>query len=245
MSKGESGGNNNTTFLRINKDGLLYQTAKTATEGFNEVALKDGGVAYHKTYNWVKGGLKAVRKFQSNYSGIPVDMIAIIFLDEFGEEDFISFPLLTTRGGLNDYAISLACIIENLHKGEEYVMSCDKRTEAREGKTYLKNRRFYFAYPNSTEENNLVRLAQIFGDTGTIPANEKEEGIGGKVVYNTKKRDAYLYNIITKEMDRINETEVDAQPNSEATAKTTSVQNTPMSTSQSTSEGAGDDDLPF
>ena len=117
-------GNNsgNTTYLKINKDGVLYSSV-TESEAdspyVKAVTTEDGRTFYHDLYagGTSPGKITYMGIGTRKFSNGEVDFFSIAVEGKDGT-DFISIPLTTQKGKLNGYVRNLARVLPNADYGQ-------------------------------------------------------------------------------------------------------------------------------
>lgn len=241
----EFNGNGNLTFLRVNRDGLLYRGAseqeKSLSEdelkakGFVPVKLKDGRTVWHKTFSGTEDGyLTYIAIKEKEFKDGKVKQLELIIQGEEGS-DMITFPLFKTNGTLNDYVKNLATLLPNLDFSKRINIVPSRKKNDR---GYVQQNVF-INYPDESGDGNFVSFAHKYGKDGDIPPAEKVQGIDGEK-YDFTKQDTYLYNILNEQIERFKE-----YKGTTSTPEEQSSQSEPVTSQADNNLGSDDDDLPF
>ncbi|MDC7250720.1 MAG: hypothetical protein PQJ49_12455 [Sphaerochaetaceae bacterium] len=207
----EFNGNDNLTFLRINRDGLLYrgvnQHEKSLSEqelkdkGFKPVKLKDDRVVYHKTFSSTEDGyLSYLAIKEKEFKDGKVKYLELIIQGQ-DASDMISFPLFKPNGTLSDYIKNLATLLPNLDFSKRINIVPSRKKNDR---GYVEQNVF-INYPDEQGDANFVKFAHLYGENGDIPPAEKVEGLDDKPKYDFTKQDTFLYKILKEQIERFKE----------------------------------------
>lgn len=223
--------NQNTNYLQVNKDGLLYIASKTPKEGYKEVELKDGRKTYHKTFTATEDGLiDYIGITEKEFTtGVKTKVFAIVIKGK-EESDMVQFRLHTEKGNLNGYVKSLASVLPNVDFSRElYIAPSTKRND----RGYV-NPSLFINYVGTEKE--FVQFAHKAGKDGDIPAAKEVVKMGQKT-YDFTEQDEYLYNILLKEIERFKAFKGTSTPEPKKTEPVENpIENNPLEE---------DDDLPF
>lgn len=230
--------NTPTTYLRVNKDGLLYEKSKEPKEGFNEVKLKNGSSTYHKTYGGTDDGyLSYIGIKELTFDGGTKKLLEVAIKGENGT-DKISFDLFKQNGALDDYIKNLAILLPNLDFGERINIVPSRKKNDRGYAV----RSLFINYPDKEGDDNYVKFAHMYGDDGDIPPAKPTKKIDGSISYDFTEQDTYLYNILKEQIERFKEFKGYSSDESNVETQNESAVKEPVSAGIPDED---DDDLPF
>lgn len=200
--------NSPRTYLRVNKDGLLYigltAQQKTLTEpeklalGFSRVELKDGKHTYHKTFGSTDDGLLSyIGINEKEFGGSKVKLLELAIEGESGV-DQITFNLFKQNGNMDDYAKNLATLLPNLDFSEKINIVPSRKKNDRG----YAQRNVFINYPNKEGDANFVTFAHKYGKDGDIPMADPTTAVDGSIKYDFTKQDTYLFNILNTQIER-------------------------------------------
>jgi len=231
-------GGGSITYLKINGNGVLYETSKVPKEGFIEVSYQDKKtkeekVTYHCLYN---AGTDEGKISYLDIRETPYGKNLNISVKSENGIDAIQVPLFTAKKRLSPYAKNLACLLPNLdfNKVVSLVPSTKKDQNGYTDKAIFIN------YVEG--DKGFVKFAHKFGDNGDIPKAVKTTAVDGTVEYDFKEQDTFLYNVLAKEVQRFKDFQ-----NSNNSNGSTPDTNVPAETKDVAPQIENDsqDDLPF
>lgn len=242
--------NGTTKYLKINGKGELYESAKTATEGFTRVEMNIAGkdrVFYHKLYKAFSGKVTYMGIRDCEYDGRKWKEFRLGMQDE-DQKVSISMPLKTQKGNLTDYLKSFACVMETLVENPDMEVTfspyAKKQVNEKTGKEYTKQG-IYISDNSKDRDNNLINFRHKFGTD--IPNMEKKESMGD-VTYDYTKQDEYLFNIIEESCNKAKDVYKSSTADT-ASENSNNESNSPSSSKAKTSsvsvDSSDEDDLPF
>lgn len=122
VRENSSGGNNH--YFKVSGSGLLYQSSREPKEGFEEhINDKTGGVSYWRVFwNGIEGYLSDVSVREVEFNGVKAKYVSIKISDEDGNY-FINVPLMTQKGGINNYVKSLVRYLPNIDLKRKVVIN--------------------------------------------------------------------------------------------------------------------------
>lgn len=230
--------NSPRTYLRVNKDGLLYIKSNEPKEGYEEVVLKNGNSVFHKTFGSTDDGhLSYIGINEKEFPTGKVKLLEIAIESDNGT-DQITFNLFKKNGNLDDYAKNLATLLPNLDFSERINI-----VPSRKKKDGYVQRNVFINYPDQTGDGNFVKFAHMYGKDGDIPMAEKIQAVDGSVKYDFTKQDSYLYKILNEQIERFKAFKgTNSTPNTDTQ---TQEQQAPQQQQAPNIEAEDADDLPF
>ena len=122
VRENSSGGNNH--YFKVSGSGLLYQSSREPKEGFEEhINEKTGAVSYWRVFwNGIEGYLSDISVREVEFNGINAKYLSIKISDEDGNY-FINVPLVTQKGGINNYVKSLVRYLPNIDLKRKVVIN--------------------------------------------------------------------------------------------------------------------------
>ena len=200
----EFGPRKNYTFLRINQDGDLYESAKELKEGFKEITGTNGKVFYQKTYKSTDyGKVNFLSIEEKDFPTGKVKYVEMSILSEDGESvDVVQLPLVNTKGGMTDEVKKLTAVLPTIDFARTIIVSSNNQKNDR---GYI-DKLLYFRYKaeEGDEKDIPLKFSLKFGESGNIPMFEIEEdalATGGKS-YNYKAQDKFLSQVLLEEIKR-------------------------------------------
>lgn len=114
----------NNHYFKISGSGVLYQSSKEPKEGYEEhVNDKTGAVSYWKVFwNGIEGYLSDIEIREVDYNGAKTKYVAIKISDDEGNY-IINVPLMTQKGGINNYVKSLVRYLPNIDLKRKVVIN--------------------------------------------------------------------------------------------------------------------------
>ena len=189
---------NKTNYLKINQEGLLYLSSKEEKEGYKPVKLKNDRVVYHKTFASTDDGfLDFLGITEKEFEGKKIKQLVLSIKGET-ENDNISVDLFKSTGALEDYVKNLATLLPNL----DFSKSINIVPSRKKNDRGYADRAFFINYTGEQGDGSFVKFAHKFGKDGDIPAAEKKTKVDGTTYYDFTEQDAYLYKILTAEIER-------------------------------------------
>lgn len=231
--------NSPRTYLRVNKDGLLYVKSNEPKEGYEEIELKNGNKSYHKTFGSTDDGLLTyIGISEKEFPSGKVKLLEVAIEGKNGV-DQITFNLFKQNGNLDDYAKNLATLLPNLDFSERINIVPSRKKNDRG----YAQRNVFINYPDKDGDSNFVSFAHKYGKDGDIPMAEKVTGVDGSIKYDFTKQDSFLYKILNAQIERFKEFKgVNSTPKQETNTETPQGNGQP----QAPDLGAeNSDDLPF
>ena len=273
VRENSSGGNNH--YFKVSGSGLLYQSSREPKEGFEEhINEKTGAVSYWRVFwNGIEGYLSDINVREVEFNGINAKYLSIKISDEDGNY-FINVPLMTQKGGINNYVKSLVRYLPNIDLKRKVVIN---PAHAKKGDQYAPGN-FFISYARETPDGKDELIQQYYknGQNGWPDRVESTDIMGNKK-FDYTTQDAFAYQVLNKyiqsiKTDGVKPTQSASQNNAgEATTQTPppsyqpqaqpqtpppSYQQAPPQTAQAPSFGSqqqppqyppfgDDDDLPF
>lgn len=252
----------NNHYFKISGGGVLYQSSKEPKEGYKEhVNDKTGAVSYWRVFwNGIEGYLSDISVREVEFNGINAKYLSIKISDEDGNY-FINVPLVTQKGGINNYVKSLVRYLPNIDLKRKVVIN---PAHAKKGDQYAPGN-FFISYARETPDGKDELIQQYYknGQNGWPDRVESTDIMGNKK-FDYTTQDAFAYQVLNKyiqsiKADGVRPVQSPSQNNAgEAITQTPppSYQQAPPQTAQAPSFGGqqqppqyppfGDDsDLPF
>lgn len=182
------------------KSGKFYEFAKTEKEGFERHESEKGNVSYRKYYNYIKGSLESVQKYEDKFG----DCISIILRK--GEKlFFIKNRLYDNRGQIATFSESLITLLPNLDKNQEITFRGYNFIP--DGEKYPKRG---ISIKNSEGEKIKRAIKHSYYKNGElvkndIPALEFVEKMGKMKPssQSVEAKEDYLLDVLQKQFDRL------------------------------------------
>lgn len=209
MAKNEVGNGKPTTFLSIDfKTGLLFEAKKSTDKieidnlekrGFQRVVnvnpqTKQEVVSYRKYYKSVSGYVNGVKIDDS-----PFGQQLRIRIEDNTEVNFINIPLWNVKGSMSGHAVDFIRMTPNIPLDERVCIGANKNLKNEEGYLVQIMNINYEERVTNNRKDLVMRM-----DKTLIPQAEVTT-IGTKKSYDSKKRDAYLYQVLEDYIKRVEE----------------------------------------
>lgn len=199
VRENSSGGNNH--YFKVSGSGLLYQSSREPKEGFEEhINDKTGGVSYWRVFwNGIEGYLSDVSVREVEFNGVKAKYVSIKISDEDGNY-FINVPLMTQKGGINNYVKSLVRYLPNIDLKRKVVIN---PAHARKGDQYAPGN-FFISYARETPDgrDELIQQYYKYGQNGWPDRVESTDIMGNKK-FDYTAQDAFAYQVLNKYIQSI------------------------------------------
>lgn len=199
VRENSSGGNNH--YFKVSGSGLLYQSSREPKEGFEEhINDKTGGVSYWRVFwNGIEGYLSDVSVREVEFNGVKAKYVSIKISDEDGNY-FINVPLMTQKGGINNYVKSLVRYLPNIDLKRKVVIN---PAHARKGDQYAPGN-FFISYARETPDGRDELIQQYYknGQNGWPDRVESTDIMGNKK-FDCTAQDAFAYQVLNKYIQSI------------------------------------------
>lgn len=199
VRENSSGGNNH--YFKVSGSGLLYQSSREPKEGFEEhINEKTGAVSYWRVFrNGIEGYLSDINVREVEFNGINAKYLSIKISDEDGNY-FINVPLMTQKGGINNYVKSLVRYLPNIDLKRKVVIN---PAYARKGDQYAPGN-FFISYARETPDgrDELIRQYYKNGQNGWPDRVESTDIMGNKK-FDYTAQDAFAYQVLNKYIQSI------------------------------------------
>jgi hypothetical protein len=199
VRENSSGGNNH--YFKVSGSGLLYQSSREPKEGFEEhINDKTGGVSYWRVFwNGIEGYLSDVSVREVEFNGVKAKYVSIKISDEDGNY-FINVPLMTQKGGINNYVKSLVRYLPNIDLKRKVVIN---PAHARKGYQYAPGN-FFISYARETPDGRDELIQQYYknGQNGWPDRVESTDIMGNKK-FDYTAQDAFAYQVLNKYIQSI------------------------------------------
>ncbi len=177
VRENSSGGNNH--YFKVSGSGLLYQSSREPKEGFEEhINEKTGAVSYWRVFwNGIEGYLSDINVREVEFNGINAKYLSIKISDEDGNY-FINIPLMTQKGGINNYVKSLVRYLPNIDLKRKVVIN---PAHAKKGDLYAPGN-FFISYARETPDGKDEFIQQYYknGQNGWPDRVESTDIMGNK-----------------------------------------------------------------
>ena len=191
----------NNHYFKISGSGVLYQSSKEPKEGYEEhVNDKTGAVSYWKVFwNGIEGYLSDIEIRKVDYNGAKTKYVAIKISDDEGNY-IINVPLMTQKGGINNYVKSLVRYLPNIDLKRKVVIN---PAHARKGDQYAPGN-FFISYARETPDGRDELIQQYYknGQNGWPDRVESTDIMGNKKFDHTAQ-DAFAYQVLNKYIQSI------------------------------------------
>lgn len=191
----------NNHYFKISGGGVLYQSSKEPKEGYEEhVNDKTGAVSYWKVFwNGIEGYLSDIEIREVDYNGAKTKYIAIKISDDEGNY-IINVPLMTQKGGINNYVKSLVRYLPNIDLKRKVVIN---PAHARKGDQYAPGN-FFISYARETPDGRDELIQQYYknGQNGWPDRVESTDIMGNKK-FDYTTQDAFAYQVLNKYIQSI------------------------------------------
>lgn len=199
VRKNSLGSNNH--YFKISGGGVLYQSSKEPKEGYEEhVNDKTGAVSYWKVFwNGIEGYLSDIEIREVDYNGAKTKYVAIKISDDEGNY-IINVPLMTQKGGINNYVKSLVRYLPNIDLKRKVVIN---PAHARKGDQYSPCN-FFISYARETPDGRDELIQQYYknGQNGWPDRVESTDIMGNKK-FDYTTQDAFAYQVLNKYIQSI------------------------------------------
>ena len=191
----------NNHYFKISGSGVLYQSSKEPKEGYEEhVNDKTGAVSYWRVFwNGIEGYLSDVSVREVEFNGVKAKYVSIKISDEDGNY-FINVPLMTQKGGINNYVKSLVRYLPNIDLKRKVVIN---PAHAKKGDQYAPGN-FFISYARETPDGNDELIQQYYknGQNGWPDRVESTDIMGNKK-FDYTAQDAFAYQVLNKYIQSI------------------------------------------
>lgn len=199
VRENSSGGNNH--YFKVSGSGLLYQSSREPKEGFEEhINEKTGAVSYWRVFwNGIEGYLSDINVREVEFNGINAKYLSIKISDEDGNY-FINVPLMTQKGGINNYVKSLVRYLPNIDLKRKVVIN---PAHAKKGDQYAPGN-FFISYARETLDGKDELIQQYYknGQNGWPDRVESTDIMGNKK-FDYTAQDAFAYQVLNKYIQSI------------------------------------------
>lgn len=199
VRENSSGGNNH--YFKVSGSGLLYQSSREPKEGFEEhISEKTGAVSYWRVFwNGIEGYLSDINVREVEFNGINAKYLSIKISDEDGNY-FINVPLMTQKGGINNYVKSLVRYLPNIDLKRKVVIN---PAHAKKGDQYAPGN-FFISYARETPDGKDEFIQQYYknGQNGWPDRVESTDIMGNKK-FDYTAQDAFAYQVLNKYIQSI------------------------------------------
>lgn len=199
VRENSSGGNNH--YFKVSGSGLLYQSSREPKEGFEEhINEKTGAVSYWRVFwNGIEGYLSDISVREVEFNGINAKYLSIKISDEDGNY-FINVPLVTQKGGINNYVKSLVRYLPNIDLKRKVVIN---PAHAKKGDQYAPGN-FFISYARETPDGKDELIQQYYknGQNGWPDRVESTDIMGNKK-FDYTAQDTFAYQVLNKYIQSI------------------------------------------
>lgn len=199
VRENSSGGNNH--YFKVSGSGLLYQSSREPKEGFEEhINEKTGAVSYWRVFwNGIEGYLSDINVREVEFNGINAKYLSIKISDEDGNY-FINVPLMTQKGGINNYVKSLVRYLPNIDLKRKVVIN---PAHAKKGNQYAPGN-FFISYAREAPDGKDELIQQYYknGQNGWPDRVESTDIMGNKK-FDYTTQDAFAYQVLNKYIQSI------------------------------------------
>lgn len=199
VRENSSGGNNH--YFKVSGSGLLYQSSREPKEGFEEhINDKTGAVSYWRVFwNGIEGYLSDVSVREVEFNGVKAKYVSIKISDEDGNY-FINVPLMTQKGGINNYVKSLVRYLPNIDLKRKVVIN---PAHVKKGDQYAPGN-FFISYARETPDGKDELIQQYYknGQNGWPDRVESTDIMGNKK-FDYTAQDAFAYQVLNKYIQSI------------------------------------------
>lgn len=201
MGVRENSSGSNNHYFKVSGSGLLYQSSREPKEGFEEhINEKTGAVSYWRVFwNGIEGYLSDISVREVEFNGINAKYLSIKISDEDGNY-FINVPLVTQKGGINNYVKSLVRYLPNIDLKRKVVIN---PAHAKKGDQYAPGN-FFISYARETPDGNDELIQQYYknGQNGWPDRVESTDIMGNKK-FDYTTQDAFAYQVLNKYIQSI------------------------------------------
>ena len=199
VRENSSGGNNH--YFKVSGSGLLYQSSREPKEGFEEhINEKTGAVSYWRVFwNGIEGYLSDISVREVEFNGINAKYLSIKISDEDGNY-FINVPLVTQKGGINNYVKSLVRYLPNIDLKRKVVIN---PAHAKKGDQYAPGN-FFISYARETPDGKDELIQQYYKNRQNgWPDRVESTDIMGNKKFDYTTQDAFAYQVLNKYIQSI------------------------------------------
>lgn len=226
VRENSSGGNNH--YFKVSGSGLLYQSSREPKEGFEEhINEKTGAVSYWRVFwNGIEGYLSDVSVREVEFNGVNAKYVSIKISDEDGNY-FINVPLMTQKGGINNYVKSLVRYLPNIDLKRKVVIN---PAHAKKGDRYAPGN-FFISYARETPDgkDELIRLYYKNGQNGWPDRVESTDIMGNKK-FDYTTQDTFAFQVFKQYLEKFKaENEKSEQNRGQSIGATPTAQTPPPS----------------
>lgn len=201
MGVRENSSGDNNHYFKVSGSGLLYQSSREPKEGFEEhINEKTGAVSYWRVFwNGIEGYLSDINVREVEFNGINAKYLSIKISDEDGNY-FINVPLMTQKGGINNYVKSLVRYLPNIDLKRKVVIN---PAHAKKGNQYAPGN-FFISYARETPDGKDELIQQYYknGQNGWPDRVESIDIMGNKK-FDYTTQDAFAYQVLNKYIQSI------------------------------------------
>lgn len=201
MGVRENSSGDNNHYFKVSGSGLLYQSSREPKEGFEEhINEKTGAVSYWRVFwNGIEGYLSDINVREVEFNGINAKYLSIKISDEDGNY-FINVPLMTQKGGINNYVKSLVRYLPNIDLKRKVVIN---PAHAKKGDQYAPGN-FFISYARETPDGKDELIQQYYknGQNGWPDRVESTDIMGNKK-FDYTTQDAFAYQVLNKYIQSI------------------------------------------
>lgn len=201
MGVRENSSGSNNHYFKVSGSGLLYQSSREPKEGFEEhINEKTGAVSYWRVFwNGIEGYLSDISVREVEFNGINAKYLSIKISDEDGNY-FINVPLVTQKGGINNYVKSLVRYLPNIDLKRKVVIN---PAHAKKGDQYAPGN-FFISYARETPDGKDELIQQYYknGQNGWPDRVESTDIMGNKK-FDYTAQDAFAYQVLNKYIQSI------------------------------------------
>ncbi len=220
--------------------GVFYESSKEPrdpVEGFNirYESAQTHKVSYHKESPTLEGVLRKIGLKKFTFDHGPVTYVRIMFEEISGAVGTLSLPLMTQKGGLDNWIKAFMLYLPVLKKGQEIKISLNRSKKDDKG----------FLFKNvwmRDGDDAQIPWAYDPKDPNTVPKAEKiKHPITGEEKWDFTAVDKWYYDYLMKVIDAWGGP--DSEDESKLGANETYVGN--VSAEEAAQDAAAYDDLPF
>lgn len=190
----------NNHYFKISGGGVLYQSSKEPKEGYEEhVNDKTGAVSYWKVFwNGIEGYLSDIEIREVDYNGSKTKYVAIKISDDEGNY-IINVPLMTQKGGINNYVKSLVRYLPNIDLKRKVVIN---PAHAKKGDQYAPGN-FFISYARETPDGKDELIQQYYknGQNGWPDRVESMDIMGNKK-FDYTAQDTFAFQVFKQYLEK-------------------------------------------
>lgn len=218
----------NNHYFKISGGGVLYQSSKEPKEGYEEhVNDKTGAVSYWKVFwNGIEGYLSNIEIREVDYNGSKTKYVAIKISDDEGNY-IINVPLMTQKGGINNYVKSLVRYLPNIDLKRKVVIN---PAHAKKGDQYAPGN-FFISYARETPDGKDELIQQYYknGQNGWPDRVESMDIMGNKK-FDYTAQDTFAFQVFKQYLEKFKaENEKSGQERNQGMGVTPTAQTPPPS----------------